>query len=152
MHVLVVFDSTYGNTEALARAVAHHFSVEPVAVTAAPDLAGVDLLIIGSPTHGHRESEPMGHWVAGLPRLGGVGVALFDTRHELPRWMTGSAARALAPRLRALGSHEVVPPQSFYVARGVAGPLLVGELERADRWAEHVAQRFSAWRVARPAA
>jgi flavodoxin len=53
---LVVYESMFGNTEAIAHAIAEglspHLSVELVEVSAAPiTLRDVDLLVTGAPTH-----------------------------------------------------------------------------------------------------
>jgi len=81
MKVLVVFESMYGNTHAVAEHIAAGFSgvpsAVPVVVRAAADvtetdLASADLLVVGAPTHARRlptvssrlaalQREPFGH-------------------------------------------------------------------------------------------
>lgn len=56
MKALVVYESMFGNTEQVARAVAtglgRHLDVELVAVANAPDtVSDVDLVVVGGPTH-----------------------------------------------------------------------------------------------------
>jgi Flavodoxin len=164
MRAVVVFESMFGNTETIARAVGDGLSaflpVEVVAVGEAPEVLAedVELLVVGGPTHAFGLSRPdsrrtalrqagreiaaartgLREWLAGL-RDGqtGTAAAAFDTRISRPR-LPGSAARAAERRLRRLGFHVVTHAQSFYVA-GTAGPLLHGETERARHWAERVA-------------
>lgn len=161
MRVLVVFESMFGNTERIARAVADglapHAEVELVEVGAAPaDLGdGLDLLVVGAPTHGFGLSRPssresaaqrtedgvvsartgLREWLAALPGQAAipVPVATFDTRFGNPRWLTGSAAQSAAKRLRERGCPLAAAPESFFVT-ATTGPLHEGEQERARRW------------------
>ncbi len=70
MKVLVVYDTLYGNTEKIARAIAGAVAPPDTvriirAGEAGPaDLEGVGLLFVGSPTQGGRRPRP----TAGLPR------------------------------------------------------------------------------------
>lgn len=155
---LVVFESMYGNTEAVARAIAEgiaaHVPVEVVEVGAAPAEPGEDvaLLVVGGPTHAFGMTRPatrqdaaakagratvsqgpgVREWLESLrDRPGTVGAA-FDTRVVRPR-VPGSAARAIARRLHRRGLTVGDAPHTFWVA-GSEGPLLDGELERARAW------------------
>src|SRR5690348_12168293 len=99
MKTLVLYDSKYGNTEQLARAIAKEFAVNgPVVVAAAeegmPDLDGVDLLIVGCPTQMHGLSPALRALLAQLSgrALAGMLVAAFDTRLPGAKLLTGSAA------------------------------------------------------------
>ena len=146
MNTLVVYDSQYGNTEQIARAVATRletlgpvhllFVREPTAI----DLAGIDLLVVGGPTQGHGASPQLRGWVEALPdpALQGKPTATFDTRLRWPAFLAGSAARAVAKTLERQGARLVTPPESFLVAGG-EGPLAEGELDRAGRWATALA-------------
>ena len=64
MRALVVFESMFGNTEVIARAIAEGLAadatVEVVEVGSAPPTIppGVDLLVVGGPTHAHGLSKP----------------------------------------------------------------------------------------------
>lgn len=142
MDALVVYDSQYGNTERIATAIADTLrtagTVRAVRVDPkqALDPEGVDLLIFGSPTQGWRPTKAMQALLESLTpeQLQGRAIACFDTRFQKPRWMTGSAARAMAKRFGQLGLTQLVPPESFFVDQ-TEGPLLTGELSRAAVWA-----------------
>lgn len=146
MNALVVYESRYGNTAEVARAIAAaleaHGSARLVeaADPTAFDVGGVDLLVVGGPTEGHGVSKTLRARLAGLPpdALVGVVAAAFDTRLTWPAFLAGSAAKGVAKMLRRLGAQVVVPPQSFLVTgaepHGVAG----GEIERARAWAGHL--------------
>lgn len=160
MKALVVYESMFGNTEQVARAVAtglgRHLDVELVAVANAPDtVSDVDLVVVGGPTHAfsmtrqatrvdavsqgasHGTSETgLREWLATLPAASrSLPVATFDTRVDKARHLPGSAAKAAAKVVRRRGYLLAARPESFYVA-DVAGPLIEGELDRAAAWGE----------------
>lgn len=168
MTTLLVHESHWGNTRAVAEAIAEGLvgtddrSVEIVDVGAAPSPlpAGVDLLVVGGPTHAfsmsrastrrdaHTQGAEPGHdgrgireWLADLPAPAAPpDVATFDTRVTQVRRLPGSAARAAG---RYVGHHhlgKVVATESFFVEDS-QGPLVEGELDRARAWGEHLASR-----------
>ena len=158
MKALVVFDTQYGNTEQVARAIATGlaptFSVQLAKADQATktDAEHLDLLVVGGPTHKHGASETMTTLLRGMPRgsLKGVKVAAFDTRYHMAAWLTGSAAGRISQYLRKLGGRILVPGQSFFIARDVPPEgekrrheeehLEPGELERATLWAAELAR------------
>ncbi|MET3768350.1 hypothetical protein ABIB15_001030 [Marisediminicola sp. UYEF4] len=160
MHALVVYESLWGNTEQIARAVAAELAtkmdVEVVEADTAPvSLEGIDLLLVGGPTHAFsmsrsttRESAVSDHaaphapgrgireWLADVVLPHATKAATFDTRVNAPR-LPGSAAKAAKQELRSLGAQMVVKKESFRV-QGYGGPLIDGELERAAEWARSI--------------
>ncbi|WIX75616.1 flavodoxin domain-containing protein [Amycolatopsis carbonis] len=163
MREVIVYESMFGTTEELARAVAEGLgAADVVPVDTAPhDLAGHDLLVVGAPTHVHGLSRPatrkaaaeqtpegtrthepgMREWLATFQILPpGLDTAVFETRLAKPRWLTGSAARAVAKVLRRLGHAPVVPPASFFVeTAGSKTRLVEGERARARAWGASLA-------------
>jgi flavodoxin-like protein len=161
MKAMVIYESQFGNTEAIARAVAEGLGaaceVTLADVSTVPSTAGQDLLVLGGPTHAFGLSRPRTREDAGRmatvrrgateiglreylnlsPTLAGLAAATFDTRIDKPR-LPGSAARKAAHQLRRLGCRMVAAPESFRVT-GTLGPLLAGESDRARRWAEGIA-------------
>ncbi len=147
MKALVVYDSLFGNTERIARAIADALGeTGDVALVRAGEanpshLAGVDLLVFGSPTQGGRVRPPVDAFLKGIPAgvLEHVGVASFDTRME--GWFArlfGYPAPRIAEALKAQGGRPFGEPAGFVVT-GREGPLKEGELERAAAWAKQVA-------------
>jgi flavodoxin len=165
MKALVVYESMFGNTEQVARAItdglSEHLEVELVEVTEAPPeiTDPVDLIVVGGPTHAFsmtrqstREeaiskgashgSEAIGlrEW---LEHLHGDGrrpadrMATFDTRVDKVRHLPGSAAKGAAKIAHKLGFEAAAKPESFYV-QDVEGPLLDGELDRARAWGQRL--------------
>jgi flavodoxin len=151
MNILVVYDSQYGNTEQLARAIGDTAqAVGPVQVARADTdepatIGDIDLLIVGCPTQGWRPTSAMRSFLAELDteQTSHLAVACFDTRFQKSRLLTGSAARVMARTLRAKGMTLIVPPESFFV-RGTEGPLVEGELDRAAAWAHALLTRTEA--------
>ena len=146
MRVTVVYDSVYGNTEKVAKAIgaaiAGEVRVAKVGEVSASGLQDADLLVLGSPTLGGRPTEPMQGFLASLSeaQLKGKKAASFDTRYA-GRFVKvfGFAAEKMSESLTAKGATLVAPPQPFIVT-GKKGPLKEGELERAASWARDISK------------
>jgi flavodoxin len=163
MRVLVVYESFWGNTEHVAQAITKGLSencdVELVEVAKAPTeiTDPVDLIVVGGPTHAFSMTrEPtrqdafkqgashgstavgVREWLAHLHRgRHRELVATFDTKADKVRHLPGSAAKGAANAAHKLGYKTAVKPMSFYV-QSVSGPLLEGELDRAQAWGERL--------------
>jgi multimeric flavodoxin WrbA len=162
MKIAVVYESIYGNTAAVAQAVAEGLrALGEVDVRAVGDESvEADLLVVGAPTHAHglpssmtrkaieaaaEEAEAKGDpldyqptagmrkFLERLPEVDGTAAACFDTRFDKSRILTGSAAKTMARRLGHRGYSIVAEPESFFVL-DAEGPLREGELDRASRW------------------
>lgn len=165
MGVEIVYESAWGNTQAVAEAVGAALAeVTEVRVTevgrADPlDRLECDLLVVGAPTHAFGLSRPetrddarrrAGHeivsagigvreWVAAAGRCE-LRVATFDTHVRRPN-LPGHAGRAAARALRRVGCRVVADPESFDVA-DYDGPLLPGELTRAWEWGARLGRQL----------
>jgi len=123
MRALVVYDSHFGYTEKIARAIAAAFpptaevDVVHVGDPGSHLLHGYDPVIVGGPTEGHTMTMAMRQWLErlGSETLVGVGVAAFDTRVGWPKLLSGSAAGVIAPHLERAGGHLLAEPESFIV-------------------------------------
>ncbi|GAB3450682.1 flavodoxin family protein [Phycicoccus ginsengisoli] len=156
--VWVVYESMFGNTKEVAHAIAEGLrdwawvEVHPVDAVP-PDLIGVDLLVVGGPTHAFGLSRPstredarqrlgdgtpvsrrgIREWLEGLAQERHTPpFAFFDTRVNRPR-VPGSAARRAATLVRRQHRAVAAPPMSFWVS-GAMGPLVAHELDRARYW------------------
>jgi Flavodoxins len=153
MKTLVLFESYFGNTESIARAIAdclaEKSAVQVVRVNdATPEqVKGIDLIVLGSPTRGFRPGEATQAFLTSLPAgsLESIKAAAFDTRID-PAGVTskmlkflvksfGYADKALVSGLEKKGASMVSTPQGFIVTAS-EGPLKDGELERAATWAK----------------
>lgn len=167
MNAIVVYESIYGNTKAVAEAIAQGLGGAPVVTPAElpPDATRADLLVVGGPTHIHGMAtarsraaaiEPargpstakgvatgpvLRDWLAELTRSDDAYAAAFDTRIDKPEWLSGAASHGIAQRMRHHG-YTVLDTSSFLVS-GNEGPLQDGELERARRWGDQLAAALS---------
>lgn len=156
MKISILYDSFFGNTEHIAKAVAKGFKNENNEVLLLNiieadwnKVCDCQVVIVGSPTRGFRPSPFTTKFLKGIPSNGlkNVKVAAFDTRMSLPdieskalRFIVktgGYAAKAIAGFLQKKGGELVAAPEGFIV-KGDKGPLLSGELERAEKWATQI--------------
>lgn len=169
MRALVVYESLWGNTAAIARAIAeglgdgaeaHHTG------SVAPDEAArADILVVGAPVHalglptdrtrasaatrsilpGHLDADlghpPLRAWLGHLPTLHAKSAA-FDTR---VRGILGHGGATKVELLLAeRGATILAPARGFIVtsAQRVTAPgalLREGELARAEEWGASLA-------------
>jgi flavodoxin len=148
MNVRILCDSRFGNTRMLAdtmqTALADMHTVEiRAAGDGIGDPAGLDLLLVGGPTHAHGASQALKEALKTLSSgsLSGVTAATFDTRFRMSRLLTGSAATATSKLLEHAGANLASMPESFFVSRQSPPVLEPGELVRAAAWARSLAGR-----------
>lgn len=162
MKAIVVYESLWGNTAAIARAIAEGIGLQaqalPTDEATSAVIADADLIVAGAPILGFKLpdenmraniganpgkaptppdlSHPsMRAWLETLPK-GHAHVATFETRIW---WSLGSAAGAIERSLTGAGYSCVAKAQRFIV-KGAYGPLREGELERARKWGAELAQ------------
>ncbi|MHB1340822.1 MAG: flavodoxin [Coriobacteriia bacterium] len=162
MNAVVVYESLWGNTAAVARAIAEGIGdgAQALPVDGVTDVmvAEADLIVAGAPllgfalpTEGMRKSiagdaKHKGHppdmshpsmrsWIERVPR-GTAAIAGFETRIW---WSPGSSAKKIAGMLQEAGYRQVAAPERFLVT-GTYGPLKDGELERAKAWGQTLAR------------
>jgi len=144
MKALIVYDSAYGNTEQIARAIGDAITDDVKVLRAdavdPSDLESIDLLIVGAPTYRGR-ATPAARAFLDMVKgtaIKGISVAAFDTRLTT-KWVgiVGYAAGRIASNLTRKGGDLVLRPEGFFV-KGTKGPLKEGELERAAAWAKEI--------------
>jgi flavodoxin len=147
MTALVIYDSQYGNTEQIARAIGGAIGAEVKAVkfgeVSVAELGSCDLLFVGSPTQGGRNTMAIKGFLGNIPAdtLKNVRVAAFDTRIKMKLVkIFGYAAPRIADALKSKGGNLVAPAEGFFV-KSTKGPILDGELERAAAWAKAIAEK-----------
>jgi hypothetical protein len=165
MKAVVVYESLWGNTAAIARAIAAGIGPGALALSTAEAtgaaIADADLIVAGAPVLGFnlpsekmREnirmnpgkapappdlSHPsMKFWLAALPK-GLSRSAAFETRIW---WSPGGATAAIVRGLEQAGYHSISKAHRFIV-KGAYGPLRDGELERARLWGIELATAIS---------
>jgi hypothetical protein len=142
MNTVVVYESIYRNTRAIAEAVAEGLGGARVLGThqSVGEVAEAELLVVGGPTHMHglatarsremavqaihedggadvspgtTEHPGLRAWLRDLPPLDGALAAAFDTRLDKSPWLTGVASRGIERRLRRRGYHVLSTASSL---------------------------------------
>lgn len=134
MRVLVIYDTTYGNTERIARSIAEELgrsgrevSFRRQSASGEEDFIGVPLWVIGSPTHWGRAPFRFNTLLRNAVKDAGNDhdFVTFDTRYEK---MHSGAADRLHRMLAKNGLRPLLPPQPFIME---GDKLRLGEEERA---------------------
>lgn len=155
MQAIVVYESHWGNTAAVAEAIAQGIGVGARAMPTSQALPAViaeaDLVVAGSPvmafnlpsermratmTTDRKAPTPpdvshqsMHDWLQGLAPHHGLAAA-FETRLRFsPGGATGAIERAFA-----LAGYRTVAKAGKFIVMGAYGPLREGEVERARQW------------------
>ncbi|HEV8403193.1 MAG TPA: hypothetical protein VGQ31_09175 [Candidatus Limnocylindrales bacterium] len=165
MKVIVVYESHWGNTAAVARAIADGFGPEARVLTtdeASPaTVADADLIVAGAPvmafslpsdrmlaTMARDTKAPtppdlshpsMRSWLDQLPSGHGRSAEFETAMH----WSPGGATGAIGDRLERAGFTRLAKGRRF-VVKGSYGPLRAGELERARAWGTELAAAMPA--------
>ncbi len=158
MKTIVIYDSLYGNTKAIAEAIGKALGpdamVSNVKDTIPAMTRGAGLVIVGAPTHGGRPSQDMKAFLGNIPAesLRDVRVAAFDTHSSVENQgafvkmlvgFLGTAAKHILKELEKRGGIAAAAPEGFIV-EGKEGPLQEGELERAAAWATEIKSKMTA--------
>jgi hypothetical protein len=165
MKAVVVYESLWGNTAAIARAIAEGIGPGAQALSTAEAvgaaIAEAELIIAGAPllgfnlpdekmrenirTNPFRTPAPpnlshpsMRSRLAALPKGNGRSAA-FETRLW---WSPGGATSAIGRGLEEAEYIPLVKGQRFIVT-GKYGPLRAGELERARQWGAELARMIN---------
>lgn len=164
--VLVIVESMWGNTRAVADAIAAGIEDEctVVDVQDAPTIVPEDvgLVVLGGPTHALSmtrqrtrkgavdQGAPAGHTARGIREWleeaaveEAIDVATFDTKVLKGARFAGSAAKSAGKSVRRHHLGRLIATEDFYVT-GTSGPLAPGELERAREWGSHLVALRSA--------
>lgn len=151
VRVLIVYDSVSPSkvTASIAETVRRVLKEKGIAVdslsVADAEKAVVknyDCLLAGAPTMAFRASPGIMQFLDGLPREGFLDklAAAFDTQTKSR--LSGSAAKGIEGKLKGLGFKLVAAPLVAYVEGAGQGNwrLKEGELEKAEKWAQEVAE------------
>jgi flavodoxin len=162
MKAVIVYQSLWGNTAEVARAIAEGIGPGAEVLTtdeaSAERVARADLLVAGAPVLGfslpsdrilenvaRSEADAptppdlthpsMRSWLDALPR-GTAPAAAFETRIW---WSPRGATSDIEGRLKKAGYRMIAKGQKF-VVKDKYGPLRDGELDRARHWGKELAR------------
>ena len=164
MNIVVIYESLYGNTKAIAEAIAAGLqdggdvalrsTLEEIDITAA------DLVVVGGPTHAHGMSRAssrqidekraaplpgtdtglgMREVIQALPSGEGKPPATYETRSDNPARLTGSAAAGAGKKLTTRRYRMIAKPESLTLEGG-EGPPATRELDRARMWGKELTE------------
>jgi menaquinone-dependent protoporphyrinogen IX oxidase len=169
VRAVVVYESMYGNTHAVAEAIGAGLSSAAEVTVLATDiasvqaLAGIDLLVVGGPTHAHglsrvstrraaidaahkpdadltvdpdAEGPGLREWFDTIEKVPPFAAA-FDTRADMSPVLSGRASKGIAKRLRHHGGVVLESPESFLVTKD--NHLAEAEVSRARAWGAKLA-------------
>jgi hypothetical protein len=160
MNAIVDYESLWGNTAAIAHAIAEGIGPEARALSTAEataaEIAGADLIVAGAPVHAFSlptdqsrrnagggdgktpapdlSHPPMRTWLAGLA-AGQGRYAAFETAFK---WSPSGVPKAISKALEGAGYRRAAKAHRFLIAGG-SGPLRDGELEKAKAWGAELA-------------
>jgi hypothetical protein len=170
MKAVVVYESLWGSTAAVARAIAEGIGPDARAMSTAEAtseaIAGADLIVAGAPVHsmsipteqtrewaragslGPGGAPPdllhpmMRLWLTELPKGNGY-FAAFDTR--VKSWYGWGAASKITRLMKQAGYKPIAKSRGFYVTGHPVKPttdgtLREGEEERARLWGAELAK------------
>lgn len=173
MNALVVYESLWGNTAAIAHAIAEgigpHARVGHTGEVDPSEAAMVDLLVVGAPVHAfglptsgtkasvatrrlapgdvvpELDQPPVRDWLARVESGTGIAAA-FDTRVRGPLGRGG--ASKIEKLLESKGFRVAHVSQGFLIAneknpKSLASMLREGEIERARQWGAELASLAS---------
>ena len=159
---LIIVESCFGNTRAIADSVAAGLidggvDAQVVDVDEAPSClpADLDRFILGAPTHNRglptaatrakaraqagsgKASHGIGGWLETTVIPASTTAAAFDTVIS-KGWLSGSAAKAIAKALQRQQGRRTVSTRSFVVTAS-KGPLATGQETDAHSWGRELA-------------
>jgi len=145
---LVVYDSVYGNTEKVARALAKGLGdggvdVDSIRADAVKfdELSKYDLLVVGSPVHIWSATKPIKAFLERLKTVEGLSgkkAFVFDTKLSRSG-LAGSAGGKIERNLKSLGL-TIAKPHATAVVKGNEGPLEEGAEEAFNQLGAEIAK------------
>lgn len=157
MKVLVVYDSNFGNNEKIAKVLEkeigkkHQISICHVNYFKETLLSGVDLLIIGSPTHAFHPTKAIKHMIRKMDSsmIQSMWIGLYDTRLDMGKVdllilkvmkkLRGSAVGKMKQMLlkkNAKIKHEI----NGFIVSDKEGPVKSSEWEKIKSWANQLVE------------
>ncbi len=147
---IVIYDTRFGNTEKIARALARGMEKQEVKVDCfkvdevdVQKLVEYDFLAIGGPTHMLGMSEPMKEFLENLNSvdISGKKGFCFDTRNQsrFNRFDLNSAAKRIEKKMKRMRV-KMIKPRKSVIVEGREGPLEEGAQEKFEKLGKEIAQ------------
>jgi len=133
---IVIFDSKFGNTEKIAKALSEGMKKEDLEVDCVKvdnvnlnKLGEYEILTIGAPTQMFSISKPMKEFLKKLENLNLQGKRAFAFDTKLRSRFAGSAAKGIEKQLKKL-QMTIIRPYASAIVKGIEGPLQEGVEEK----------------------
>jgi menaquinone-dependent protoporphyrinogen IX oxidase len=147
--VFVIYDSKYGNTkivaenilEGLKKAEGVEAAIGYAKQVNAQMLAGYDALVFGAPNHMGKPSRTMTKFVDSLSKapLNAHWAAAFDTYFQRQRYFEKAMKKLQKYLNTCLPNLTLIAPGLSVRVHGVNGPVMEGELAKAQEFGEKLA-------------
>jgi flavorubredoxin len=127
---IIVYDTVYGNTEKVARALAQGLessgtakaTLSRASETDVTNLSEYDIVIVGAPTHALNASKPIREFLGGIGGSVLKGKKAFAFGTKVKNRMAGNAAKHIEKELSKLGA-VIVRESVCAIVKGREGPL-----------------------------
>jgi len=143
---ITIFDTKFGNTEKIARALARGMEKQGVKVDCVKadevdvdKLVEYDFLAIGGPTHAFGVSKPMKAFLEKLRSVDIKGKKAFAFDTKLKLFFAGSAGKGIEKELKKLGM-GLVKPHVSAIVKANEGPLEAGTEEMFEQIGVEIAE------------
>jgi len=126
---IVIYDSKFGNTEKIAKALSEGIKKEGLEVDCVridnvdlDKLSEYEMLAIGAPTHWFGISKPMKEFLKKLENVNLRDKKAFAFDTKLKSRFAGSAAKGIEKQLKKLNM-TIIKPYASAIVAGIKGPL-----------------------------
>ena len=143
---IVIYDSKFGNTEKIAKALSEGMKKEGLEVDCVKvdnvnlnKLAEYEILAIGAPTQMFSISKPMKEFLKKLENLNLQGKRAFAFDTKLRSRFAGSAAKGIEKQLKKL-QMTIIRPYVSAIVKGAEGPLEEGAEEKFTQIGSEIAK------------
>lgn len=143
---IAIFDSKFGNTEKIAKALSEGMKKEGLDVDCVridnvdlDKLADYEMLAFGAPTHGFGISKPMKEFLKKLQNINLRDKRAFAFDTKLRSRFAGSAAKGIEKQLKKL-QMTIIRPYASAIVKGTEGPLEEGAEEKFTQIGSEIAK------------
>jgi len=143
---IVIYDSKFGNTEKIAKALSEGMKKEGLEVDCVKidnvdlnKLAEYDILAFGAPTQALGISKPMKEFLKKLENVNLQGKKAFAFDTKLKSRFAGSAAKGIEKQLKKLNM-TIIKPYASAIVKGAEGPLEEGAEEKFTQIGSEIAK------------
>jgi len=143
---IVIYDSKFGNTEEIAKALSEGMKKESLEVDCVKvdnvnlnKLGEYEILAIGAPTQMFSISKPMKEFLKKLENLNIQGKRAFAFDTKLKSRFAGSAAKGIEKQLKKL-QMTIIRPCASAIVNGAEGPLEEGAEEKFSQIGSEIAK------------